>query len=236
MKKMMAIYRKEMMQFFVSPVAYIVTCVFLVIAGYLFSIILFYTQEANLRGFFANMRVTMLLITPILTMRLLAEEKKLGTEELLLTSPLTNYDIILGKYLATLSLFIIMLFLTLEFPVILKIYGEPDMGQIYSGYAGILLFGSAFLSVGLFSSSLTSNQIIAAIISFGILLLLWLISWAGTFLPEGLKGFLEVLSVMDHYANFEKGLIDLADVFYYISFCFIFIFLSNQVSEAKRWR
>lgn len=237
MNKMVSIYQKEMKTFFVSPVAYIVGCIFLILAGYIFSVILFFTQESNLRVLFANLRFVLLLISPILTMRLFAEEKKLGTDELLFTSPLTNYEIILGKYFATVTLYLIMLFFTLEFPVILKIYGKPDMGPVYSGYLGLFLFGSAFISLGIFASSLTENQIIAAITSFGLLLLLWLISYATTFVPvEWLKDILTSLSVTGHYTNFEKGIIDLADVFYYMSFSFMFIFLTNQVIEAKRWK
>lgn len=237
MRKMMSIYQKEMKTFFVSPVAYTISCIFLIIAGYIFAVIIFYTKEANLHVLFANLRFVLLLIAPILTMRLLAEEKKLGTDELLYTSPLTNYEIILGKYFATVTLYLIMLIFTLEFPIFLKIYGDPDMGPIYSGYLGLFLFGSAFISLGLFTSSITENQIIAAITSFGLLLMLWLISWATTFIPvEWLQDIFKSLSVTEHFNNFEKGIIDLGDVFYYLSFSFVFIFLTNQVTEAKRWK
>lgn len=237
MKKAITIYRREMLAFFVSPVAYIVSCVFLAAAGYLFSITLFYTHEASLYGFFGNLKSVLLLVTPILTMRLLAEEKKSGTDELLFTSPLTNYDVILGKYFAAVTLYLIMLVFTIEFPIVLKMYSKPDMGPIYSGYLGIFLFGSAFISAGLFASSLTKNQIVAAIISFGLLLILWLISWATVLIPfEWAKGILTSLSLIEHYNNFEKGAIDLADIFYYLSFCFVFIFLTNQVMEAKKWK
>jgi ABC-2 type transport system permease protein len=234
---MAAIYQKEMKTFFVSPIAYTISCIFLVIAGYLFSVILFYTKEANLRILFANLRFVLLLISPILTMRLIAEEKKLKTDELLYTSPLTNYEIILGKYFATVTLYLIMLAFTLEFPIFLKIYSNPDMGPIYTGYLGLFLFGSAFISLGIFASSLTENQIIAAITSFGLLLMLWLISWATTFIPiEWLKDIFTSLSLTERFNNFEKGIIDLGDIFYYLSFCFVFIFLTNQVAEAKRWK
>ncbi|MEW6088550.1 MAG: ABC transporter permease subunit [bacterium] len=237
MKNILPIYQKEIKTFFVSPVAYIITCIFLVIAGYLFSVILFYTQEANLRVLFANLRFVLLLLSPILTMRLFAEEKKLGTDELLFTSPLTNYEIILGKYFATVTLYFIMLVFTIEFPIFLKLYGKPDMGPIYTGYLGLFLFGSAFISLGIFTSSLTENQIVAAIISFGLLLFLWLVSWATAFVPvEWLKDILNSLSITEHFKNFEKGIIDVGDVFYYLSFCFIFIFLTNQVTEAERWK
>ncbi|MFH1287833.1 MAG: ABC transporter permease subunit [bacterium] len=237
MNKTIAIYQREMKTFFVSPVAYIVSCIFLITAGYLFSIILFYTHEANLRGLFDNLKFVLLFMAPILTMRLLAEEKKLGTDELLFTSPLTNYEVILGKYFAAVTLYLIMLIFTIEFPVVLKMYSNPDMGPIYSGYLGIFLFGSAFISVGLFASSITENQIVAAIISFGLLLILWLISWATVIIPfEWAKNVLTSLSLIEHYNNFEKGAINSGDIFYYLSFCFLFIFLTNQVMEAKRWK
>ncbi|MDD5772611.1 MAG: ABC transporter permease [bacterium] len=237
MRKIYPIYQKEMKAFFVSPVAYIVGCIFLITAGYFFSVVLFYTKEANLRGLFENLKFILLIVAPILTMRLLSEEKKLGTDELLFTSPLTNYDIILGKYFATITLYLIMLILTIEFPIILKMYSKPDMGPIYSSYLGFFLFGSSFIAVGLFASSLTENQIVAAIISFGLLLILWLISWATTFVPvEWAKNILTSLSLTEHLNSFEKGIIDLGDIFYYLSFSFVFVFLANQVTEAKRWK
>lgn len=234
-KKIFPIVKKELYSYFVSPIAYIVITVFLVISGYFFSMILFYGQNAELRGVIHNMSITLLFISPIITMRLLAEEKKLGTIELLTTSPISLTHIVLGKYFASLILFLIISFITLEYPVFLLIYGKPDIGPMFSAYLGFILLGGVFLSAGLFASSLTENQIVATVIGFGILLMLWIISWAGGLVNGNIGSILSSLSVFEHFDSFTRGIIDVADCLYYISLSFSFIFLTVRRLEWKRW-
>lgn len=235
MNKIFYIYKKEMNSFFVSSIAYIVIALFLLISGYFFSIILLSVQEANVtvRLTVGNMSIILLFMTPGLTMRLLTEEKKTRTIELLTTAPLRIRDIILGKYLACLVLYIIMLALTSVYLIILIAIGKPDLGPIYTNYLGLLLLGGTFISIGLFTSSLTENQMIAFVLSLIMLLLLWLISWLGG-VVSFLKPICENISIFTHFDAFEKGIIDLIDVFYYLAFIFIFLFLTIRVCESQQ--
>ncbi|MFQ6057700.1 MAG: ABC transporter permease [Anaerolineae bacterium] len=236
MRNALTIAGKELNTYFVSPVAYVVTAAFLVITGYFFSLIVFYTREASLRGLFHNMAIILLLISPALTMRLLAEEQRMGTIELLLTSPVRDWEVVLGKFLASLTLFAVMLALTLSYPLILKRFGNPDLGPLLGGYLGILLLGGAFLSVGLFTSSLTQNQIVAAILGFGALLILWLADLPSGFLGASLRGLFDYLALSGHFDDFTKGVIDTQHVIYYLSVIAAFLFLSTRVLETRRWR
>ena len=176
---MINLFKKELKSYFVSPIAWVVMSVFLLISGYFFTVILLSTNLPELKITFHNMGITFLFLSPLFTMRLLAEEKKLGTEELLFTLPLTDAQIVLSKYLASLTVFLILLGITWVYPLFLLSWGKPDMGPIFTGYLGLFLMGASFLAVGLFSSSLTENQIIAAVVGFGTLLLFWIIGWAG---------------------------------------------------------
>lgn len=175
MKKIWAIVKKEIKSFFISPIAYIVIAMFLLISGYFFSIIVFNTQMADMRIIFHNMGITLLFISPIITMRTFAEERKLGTIELLYTSPLTLQEIVFGKYLSCIVLFLIITGVTLEYPLLLRLFGKPDWGPILTAYLGFVLLGMTFLAIGVFASSLTENQIVATVVSFSLLLLLWII-------------------------------------------------------------
>lgn len=238
MTKTVVIYKKEMKSFFASPVAYIVIAMFLVISAYFFNIILFSTQEANftLRFMSGNISIILLFMIPGLTMRLLTEEKKVGTIELLMTSPLKNADLVLGKFFSCLCLFAIMLGLTLVYIVILFLLGKPDFGPLCTIYFGLLLLGSSFISIGVFGSSLTDNQIIAFVISLAMLLVFWLIGWLGSVTgPIGEKIFQQI-SILSHFESFSKGIIDLTDIFYYLAISFIFLFLSIRIIESRQWK
>ena len=236
MRNTWTIAAKEWNTYFVSPIAYVLIAAFLVITGYFFSLIVFYTREASLRGLFHNMAIILLLISPALTMRLLAEERRMGTIELLLTSPVRDWEMVLGKFLASLALFAIMLSLTFSYPLILKLFGTPDPGPLLSGYLGIFLLGGAFLSAGLFTSSLTQNQIVAAILGFGLVLILWLADLASGFLSTSWRGFFEYLALSSHFDDFTKGIVDTGNVIYYLSIMAAFLFLSTRALETQRWR
>ncbi len=165
-------------------------------------------------------------------MRLIAEEKKGHTTELLFTSPIRVFDVVFGKYLASLLLFVIMIAFTGAYMVILRKYGNPDFGPVYSGYLGLFLLGGTFLSVGLLSSSLTQNQIIAATISFGALLLFWILG-ATSEAEASVAGY---LSILNHFDSFTKGIVDIKDVVFYLSFIFFSLFLTYVSLDSQRWR
>src|SRR5689334_12569319 len=169
-----AVATRELRSYFLSPLAYVIIALFLALSGYLFALILANGREASLRGLVQNVSVLYLFIVPAISMRLLAEEQRTGTVELLLTNPVQEWEIVTGKFLASVMLLMIMLALTLLYPVFLFAFGNPDRGPIITGYLGVVLQAAAFLAVGLWASSMTQNQIVAAIIAFALLLVLWL--------------------------------------------------------------
>jgi len=234
--KVWAVSRKELAVYFSSPVAYIVAAVFLLFSGYFFSVVLSYTREASLRLLFQNVAIVMLLVAPMLTMRLFAEERKLGTFELLVTSPLRISELVAGKFLGAVILFLAIMAITLEYPLILVIYGEPDWGPMMAAYLGFILMGTAFLAIGMFASSLTDNQIVAVVASFGILLLMWIIGWASDLIPSpAISMFVRSISIIDRFESFSKGIIDSGDLVYYLSVIGTFIFLTIRSLDWRRW-
>ncbi|MBI4492429.1 MAG: ABC transporter permease subunit [Chloroflexi bacterium] len=236
MTNTLAIAQRELKTYFVSPIAYVVATLFLVMAGYLFSAILYSTQEATLRYLLGNVSVIFLFITPALSMRLLAEEQRSGTIELLLTNPVRDVELVLGKYLASVLMLLATLAPTLYYPLVLSLYGSPDQGPLLSGYLGVALLGAAFLAVGLLASSLTQNQIVAAVLTFGVLLLLWL-SDALTGIVRGPVGDLaRYLSVNGHFNDFPRGVISTTDLIYFLSIIAACLFLTVVALQTRRWR
>ncbi len=232
----LTIARRELAAYFVSPIAYVVTAAFLVISGYLFSIILITSRQASLEGLFFNITVVLLFIAPFMTMRLLAEEQRSGTIEVLLTAPVRDWEVVLGKFLAALGLFAVMLLFTLTYSLMLwRLGGNPDWGRVISGYLGLCLLASATLAIGTLASALTDNQITAAVIAFAILLILWLIGAAGN-VATGAAGVLQALSISDRYDDFARGAVNLADVVYYLSLTVGALFLATRVIETRRYR
>lgn len=256
MRGMLAIWTRELKAYFVSPIFYAVSTVFLAIMSLLFyfnmvGYLQYFMQAAQyppmmerlninemiLRPLFSAMSfVSVLILMPMLTMRLFAEEKKTGTIELILTSPVKDWHIILGKFLAVLSLYTIMLAMTLIYPVILALYGQPDWGPIWMGYLGLLFMGAGVLTIGLFASSLTENQIVAAVICFGTALMLWLFDSAADLIGGRWRDVLAYLSVLQHYENFSKGVLDSTDVLFYLSFICFGLFITVRSLESTRWR
>ncbi len=229
MRKTLAICKKELYSYFTSPIAYIVLSAWLFLCGFFFAAILVQIREASIRYTASNMAVILLFFCPFLTMRLYAEEMRTNTIELLNTSPISNIQIILGKYLASFSLLAIMVLLTIEFPVFLFAFGEPDIGPIITSYLGLLLLGGSFLAVGVFASSLTQNQMIAAVVTFAILLTLWIIGWSeNTILDE--------ISIIGHFESFSQGVINTVDLAYYIIFSALWLFLTIRVLDFRKWR
>jgi len=236
MTNVWAVSVRELRSYFLSPLAYVVIALFLALSGYLFALILANGREASLRGLVQNVSVLYLFIVPAISMRLLAEEQRTGTVELLLTNPVQEWEIVTGKFLASVMLVLVMLGLTLLFPLFLFIYGNPDRGPIITGYVGIFLQAAAFLSIGLWASSLTQNQIVAAIVSFALLLILWLSENLGQFLGGTIGSIISYTSVITHFQSFPQGVIQSNDVIYYLSLVLAGIVLSTLSLQSRRYR
>lgn len=233
----LAIAWKEIQTYFTTPMGYIVALVFLAITGYFFGIsISGLFPEASIDGYIRASSFILILLAPAMTMRLMAEEQKLGTVELLLTSPVRDWEVVLGKFLASVTLFITTLALTLYYVILLYAFGNPDSGPVWSGYLGLILYGSTALSVGLLASSLTNNQIVALVLGFGILLILYLLDQAST-LTDGVGAtILSQMSLLGHLDDFSRGVIDTNHIVYYVSLTAVCLFLTVRSLESRRWR
>jgi ABC-2 type transport system permease protein len=253
--KIWAIFKKEMRLYFTSPVAWVVFTIFLLIAGYFFySIFAFFTlasmqsamnpqmgrdlnvTDSVMRPLFSNISVILLLLMPLVTMRLFAEERRAGTIELLLTYPVRDGAVLAGKYLAALGLYAIMIGLTLLYPGIVVYFARLEWGPILTGYLGLLLMGATFIAVGVFASSLTENQIVAAITTFGALLIFWILGWSADYAGGTAGKVLQFLSILEHNDSFSKGVLDTKDVLYYLNFTVLALFLTLRSLEARRWK
>ena len=227
---------RELYTYFVSPIAYVVAFGFLLIMGFLFALIVTTSNEASLRGTFGNMGVVLLLMSPVLTMRLIAEETRTGTIELLMTSPVRDWEIVVGKFLGGLGFLFVMLLLTGWYPLLLFRLGNPDPGPIISGYLGIFLLAAAMLAVGMLTSSLTENQIVAAVLAFGALLILYLLGAAANIIGQPLSGLFQYMGFSDRLTDFLQGVIDSRSVIYYLSVIVGALFLTTRSLEARRYR
>ena len=255
MTNVWTITKKELRTYFTSPIAYVVFTVFLVLVGFFFYSIVswfnsmslqmsqnpqYYSQlNINRQVFtplFHNMSIILLLMLPLLTMRLFSEEKKIGTEELLYTSPISVAQIILGKFIASLLVLLGMLGLTLVFVLLTFLFGNPEIMPLLTGYLGLFLMGAAFISLGIFFSALTENQIVSAILTFGSLLLFWIINWASASASGFLKDVLNYVSILQHFDNLTQGILDTTDVVYYLSFAFFGLFITHAAIQSRRWR
>ena len=255
MRNIWSITKKEIKAYFSSPIAYVVISVFLVLTGFFFYSALwwfnsqaiqmaqnpYYAQQMNINQMvytplFHNMSIILLLMLPLLTMRLFSEEMKSGTDELLYTSPLSIAQIILGKYLAALFVLAAMLGLSGCLSIFTFAFGNPELPQILNGYLGLFLMGAAFIAAGVFFSSLTKNQIVSAILTFGALLLFWILNWASYSASGMWKGVLNYLSIFQHFDDMTRGILDTKDLVYYLSFSFFGLFLTHSVIQSRRWR
>jgi ABC-2 type transport system permease protein len=249
------IFKKEMRLYFTSPIAWVILTIFLLVSGYFFySIFAFFTlasmqsamnpamardlnvTDSVLRPLFSNVSVILLLLMPLVTMRLFAEERRAGTIELLLTYPVRDGAVLVGKYLAALALYALMLVFTLAYPGLVVYFARLEWGPLVTGYLGLLLMGSTFLAVGVLASSLTENQIVASITTFGVLLIFWVIGWSADYAGGGWGRVLSHLSLLEHFDSFSKGVLDTKDVLYYLNFTILALFLTFRSLEARRWR
>ncbi len=225
--------QKETKALFSSPIAYAIVTVFLLLLGYTFTAVLFLNKNGSLVHIFFQTSVLFLLIVPILTMRLFAEERRQGTLELLLTAPIREIEIVLAKFVATLAIVALMLALTSSYSIVLGLFGDPDWGPIYSGYLGLLLLGGALIAVGLVVSGLTSNQIVAAVVSLGLFLLLWMVDSMAYLLPSPFDTIVMGFSLLGHFRPFATGALYLSDVGFFLSVIATGLFLSVR-SLARR--
>jgi ABC-2 type transport system permease protein len=237
MQNIIAIFKREFKGYFNSTIAYIFITVFLVLTGWLFFRTFFIMNEAEMRGFFGVLPWIFLFFVPAITMRLWAEEKKLGTIEILMTLPVKDHEVIFGKFLASYAFLAVTILLS--FPIVINVFylGNPDKGPIIGGYIGALLMGGAFLSIGLFVSSLTENQIIAFIIAVIISFSLLIIGEQFVLfsLPDWLIPLFSYLGLGSHFSSIGRGVVDSRDIIYYLSVILFFIFLNIRTLEGRRW-
>ena len=224
MRQAIHIFNKEFKVYFVSPIAYIVISIFLIVTGWFFFTTFFLYDQANLRNFFSLLPIFFAFIVPAVTMRLFSEELNVGTYETLLTLPVTYSDVIIGKFLAGVAFVAVMMIPTLSYPVTISLIGHLDWGPVAGGYIGAVFLGASFSAIGLFASSLTRNQIIAFIIGMTICFGLTLIDKMLFFLPQSLLGFFEYLGADYHFRNISKGIVDTRDILYFLSICFIALY------------
>jgi ABC-2 type transport system permease protein len=254
MRNVLIIWRKELRSYFVSPVAYILLAMFAIIFGFFFwnslGYFVYMGMESQMRGqpmpmnlneelirpLLSNISVVGLFLIPMITMRLFAEEKRTGTIELLVTSPIRDVDVILGKWLAAVSLYACMLLLTaINFAFLFK-YGHPDWKPLAIGYLGLLLQAGALLAIGTFISTLTKNQIVAGAATFGVCLLLWVLEWVSGYETATWARVLSYMSVITHFESFAKGVLATKDAVYYVTVIFLSLFLTARSMESLRWR
>lgn len=254
MRNVMAIAEREVRAYFSSPIAYVVIGFFSLLYGYFFYALLSYFERQSMQmgmgqpgqvmninqmligPVLVNSTVILLFVFPAITMRTYSEEKRQGTIELLLTSPLTDVEIILGKFLGAMLLYAAMLAVTLIHLSLLFLYGNPEWKPIATGYLGLLLMGGCFLSVGLLISSLTKNQVVAAMATFAVFLMLWVINWIGAFVGPTAQAVLQHLSITEHFDDFSRGIIDTKHLIYYLSFIAFGLFLTMKSVDSERWR
>jgi len=233
MKQVFHILGKEFRTYFVSPIAYIVISIFLLITGWFFFMTFFLFDQADLRNFFGLLPIIFSFVIPAITMRLFSEELNVGSYEILLTMPVTFRQVVLGKFLASLVFVGAMLVPTLAYPVSVSFLGELDWGPVIGGYIGAMLLGAAFSAIGLFASSLTRNQIIAFITGMAICFSLTLIDKMLFFLPQLLLGFLQYLGADFHFRTISKGILDSRDVLYFLSVSFIGLYGTHLSLQEK---
>jgi ABC-2 type transport system permease protein len=237
MNPALVISRREIRSYFNSPVAYIVVSAFTVIAGGIFFFTrLFLAQEASMRSFFDMMPLLFMFLAPAITMRLIADEKASGTLELLITMPVRDWQVVVGKYLAALALLVTTLALTAIFAITVRSLGPLDRGPTIGGYLGLLLMGGAYLAVGVMCSAFTRNSIIAFIAAFGVCFALYLFGRLGQFMPESIRPIIAFLSIDGHFDNIGRGVVDSRDVLYYLSVIATCLLLATTALESRRWK
>lgn len=231
------ICKKETDGYFDSPAAYIFLVVFLLFSGWFFASPLFLANTADMRTLFNMVPILFLFFVPVITMGLLAKERSAGTIELLATFPLTEQQIIMGKFWAALKLIVVGLVFTLIHLITIIILGTNiDYGSIFCGYIGLVMVGAVYASIGIFASTLSNNQIVAFIIAFAIIFVLYMLQYSLFFIPAAFAGFFQYISIGYHYSNMSRGVIDTRNVIYFLSLIVIFLRLAISVLESRKWK
>ncbi len=237
-KTIYILFKKELMSYFNSPIAYIFIGVFLIVGNWLFFNYFFVIGQASVRNYFSLLPWIFLFLSPAITMRLWAEEKKSGTIEFLLTLPITDWQATLAKFFSALAFLAISLVLTITLPISIAFLGDIDSGQVIGSYLGALFLGGSYLALGLFISSLTKNQIIAFVLGLVACFVAFIIG--ASFVLENAPQFalpvMKFLGLGSHFYNISKGVIDSKDIIYYCSFIFIFLWFNVRVIEKRGWR
>lgn len=232
----LAITKRELRHYFNSPVAYIVVTAFMLVAGFMFWNTVFIERQAEMRGLFGLMPMLFMFLVPAITMRLLAEEKGSGTLELLITMPVRDWEVVVGKFLAAVGLLAVLLLLMLAYGISLSFIGPVDKGPTYGGYFGLLLMGSAYAAIGVMASSLTRNQIISFILAFAISFALFLFGKIVQIVPPALQPLLAFLSIDNHFEAISRGVIDSRDVLYYLSIIAVSLVVATVALESRKWK
>jgi ABC-2 type transport system permease protein len=237
MQNVTAILKKEFKSYFVSPIAYVFITVYLIITTFLFFQGFFLVNQADMRGYFDLLPWVFLFFIPAITMRSWAEEKKVKTLELLLTWPVSDVEVVMGKFLASFALLAIVILLSITIPITIAILGHPDMGQIVGQYTGALLMGAAYLAIGLWISSLTENQIVAFILGVVAIFVLFIISnpFITMVLPSFFVPLFTYVGLSSHFESISRGVIDSRDIIYYISVIGFFLFLNVCSLGSRKW-
>jgi len=233
---MKAIFKKEFKSYFFSPIGYIFVGVFMLLAAVFFLSGPIMYQVADIRPLFSNINIICLFLVSVLTMRLFAEERNKKTDQLLLTAPVSIPEIVAGKYLAAMAVFGVTMLLSLVFPIILFVFGQPSVGQVIGSYIGFILLWGAFIAIGVFISSLTENQMISAVSTFGVMLLIYFMDWiAGGFSNKIVVSVIQWFSLLNRFNEFQNGILNFTNVVYYLSFIFVFLFLTVRTIEKRRY-
>jgi ABC-2 type transport system permease protein len=234
------IAKRELNAYFVSPIAYVAIAVYLVISGFIFWLdvggMAQFGAPPSLQNQFSTMVFLWLIFAPPLTMRLLAEEQRMGTLEILLTSPVRDWEVVLGKFFASVAVLLLSIVISLMYALVLKVYGNPDLGPMAAGYLGLLLTGGALMSIGILASAMSQNQVVAAVLAFVANLVLWIISAAGQSASGSVTQVLNQMGFFEHTLNFWRGIIDTNDIVSFLSLTALALFAATRVLEARRWR
>lgn len=236
MRNILTIAKRELGAYFNSPIAYIVIPAYLLVSGYLFFAQAFLVGEASLRAFFGLAPLLFIFFFPAVTMRLLAEEKRSKTIELLITMPVTDWQVVLGKFLGALGVLVAALGLTLAYAFTLASLGDLDWGVTIAGYLGLLLLGGTYIAIGLMASSWTRHQVAASLITVGITFALYILGYYVADMPKSVAPVVEYLSLDAHFRNISRGVIDTRDLVYYFSLIGGCLFLATQSLDSRRWR
>jgi len=239
MRNVLILTRRELSSYFVSPIAYVAMALFLAATGFVFAFLGTFSsgQPAHMGNVFFAITFILVLVIPILTMRSFAEERGSGTLETLMTAPVTDVEVVLGKFFGCWAMYLVMLAPTAIYVALLASYGDPDYGPVLSGYLGLALLGALYVAVGVLASSMTRNQVIAAVVGFAILALLaWISQLVAVLTPAPYRTIARIVSVPTHYTDFSQGVVDLVQVVYFVALTLYVLFFTVKILESRRWR